>query len=107
MAQLPQSPDQVLVKWKSQLDPVLSNPLNQSGVISDIPLSTDLIMAGGGIVVVNHKLGRKMQGWFITDINFLGILYRVAPFNDLTLSLSVYLPAAPALNVSVFSIGVF
>lgn len=45
--------------WASQLNPLLSLPLNSSVLLQDIELVT-------GDNSINHKLGRKLQGWIVT-----------------------------------------
>lgn len=46
------------VKWASILNPLLSNPALASIVLESISLAT-------GANVINHKLGRRLQGWKI------------------------------------------
>ncbi len=84
---------QMQTRWKSLLDPVLTNPLNNASNLTDITLIN-------GITVINHQLGRVMQGWFITDINGAAQIYRSAPFNALTLTLT-------SNAVVTVSLGVF
>lgn len=79
--------------WASQLNPTLSNPINRCSILKDVILIS-------GLNVINHKLGAKQSGWFLTDLNGSANIYRSAPFNDLTLSLT------SDANVTV-SIGVF
>ena len=67
-------------KWKSQIDPILSNPLNNISILHQVSLSI-------GDNVINHKLGQKQQGWIILDIDGASLIYRYAPFNNLTLTL--------------------
>jgi hypothetical protein len=73
--------DQMETRWKSSLDPVLANPLNSMSVLKDISLTT-------GVNVINHKLQQTLQGWIITDINGAAQIYRSAPLNNLTLTLT-------------------
>lgn len=73
--------DQMQTKWKSEIDPILANPLNNCSILKDISLNS-------GITVINHKLGQLMQGWFIVDIQGAAQIYRSAPFSDLTLTLT-------------------
>lgn len=80
-------------KWAAELNPFLSNPLNDVSILKNVVLMT-------GTNVINHLLGRVQQGWFVLDINGAVTIYRSAPFNNLTLSLS------SSGNVTV-SIGVF
>jgi hypothetical protein len=46
-------------KWKAEIDPVLAQPLLGGNVLQAISLTA-------GANVINHKLGRKLQGWTIT-----------------------------------------
>lgn len=66
--------------WAQQLNPVVENPANKSVLLTNIKLIN-------GTTVVNHKLGRKMQGWAISDIDGAAQIYRSKPLNDLTLTL--------------------
>lgn len=68
-------------RWKSLLDPILENPLNSVFVLEDVNLVS-------GNNLINHKLGRRQQGWILLDINGAATIYRNAPFNDKTLTLN-------------------
>lgn len=68
-------------KWKSQLDPILSDPISNGNILPQIFLSN-------GATVINHLLGRMLQGFFIVDINAPATIYRSAPKNALTLTLT-------------------
>lgn len=85
--------DQLLTRWSSQINPVISNPLNLANMITNQPLIN-------GVTVINHRLGRKMQGWYLIDIQGAATVYRSAPFNDLTLTLTSN--AAVIVNIGVF-----
>jgi hypothetical protein len=61
--------------WSSDLNPLIANPVNSVNVLKNISLKI-------GSNVINHKLGRNMQGWFITDIDGVATIYRSAPMND-------------------------
>lgn len=82
-------------RWKSEIDPILSNPLNSMSVLPNVPL----VM---GTNTINHKLGRVMQGWFVVDIQGIATIYRpnTNPFNDLTLTLMS--SAAVTCSLGVF-----
>lgn len=67
--------------WKAQIDPLLALALTQGFVIPSVPLAN-------GLTVINHRLGRLLQGWFLTDINGAATIYRSAPKNALTLTLT-------------------
>lgn len=76
----------------STLNPIIANPLSSSSIIE--------VVLNIGINTINHKLGRKMQGWFLTDINAAAVIFRSAALNDLTLTLT-------SDAVVTVSIGVF
>lgn len=80
-------------KWASILNPLLSKPLSSSNILKDVQLIN-------GTTVVNHLLGRNMQGFIVSDIDAAATIYRSAPFNSLTLSLTSN--AACTVNLVVF-----
>jgi hypothetical protein len=87
-------PDSLMqTKWKSLLDPILANPINDVSILENVKLIN-------GVTVVNHKLGRVQQGWFLTDIQGGATIYRSTPFNNLTLTLTS--SAAVTVNIGVF-----
>ena|SRR6267154_239229 len=100
MAQLPlfttfsnQNFVQMSSQWKSLLDPVLANPILNGHLISQIKLIN-------GSTTIDHLLGRRMVGWFLTDIDGVGTVYRAAslPFNDKTF----ILVSNASMNVSIW-----
>lgn len=95
MAQLPQklSPDLLQDRWASIINPFLANPLNNQSILKNVALKN-------GVTVINHLLGQVQQGWFITDINGAAQIYRSAPFNNLTLTLTSN--AAVTVSLGVF-----
>lgn len=68
-------------QWATQLDPVISNQIVNGLLIKNVKLIN-------GITVVNHLLGRQMQGWYIVDINANVGVHRSQPMNDKTLTLT-------------------
>ena len=78
--------------WASSLNPLLANPFNSVQIISKFSLVA-------GINIINHMLGRTLLGWFITDIDGIASIYRSAPFNALTLTLTVSAPVVVNLGV--------
>lgn len=54
-------------QWAQQLDPVVASPIIQGQMVS-----ANLI---NGTTIVNHGLGRKLQGWFIVGINAAATIY--------------------------------
>jgi len=85
--------DLMQTQWASQLNPLLDNPSNSINILTDVVLKS-------GVTVVNHKLGRKMQGWFITDIQGIASIYRSSAFNETTLTLTS--SAGVTVNLGVF-----
>lgn len=81
-------------KWASQLNPLLSNPLNQPGFIKNVTLIANTPLA------INHLLGQVQQGWFITDIDSNATVWRTQPFNKLTLTLEA--SANTTINLTVY-----
>lgn len=73
-------------QWASYINPLLDNPLTNGIFLPNISLVT-------GANVINHLLGRKMQGWILSDINAAVTVFRSAPFNNLTLTLTASGPA--------------
>lgn len=78
-------------QWASQINPVLNLPLLQGIILPDVELSN-------GVTVINHLLQRKLQGWFVVDINGSAEIFRSQPKNDLTLTLT----SNAAVTVSLF-----
>lgn len=83
----------LLTNWSSQLNPLLSNPLNGVSILENISLST-------GVNVISHKLQKLQQGWFLVDKQGAADIYRSAPFNSLTLTLTS--SASVTVNIGVF-----
>lgn len=66
----------------ASLNPLLQNPFLFGLVVQNVSLVANTV------VIVNHGLGRLMQGWSIVDcVSNMEIPRRVAPFNDTSLSL--------------------
>ena len=80
-------------RWKSLIDPLLENALNSVSIIDNVVLAA-------GDNVINHKLGRKQQGWLVLDVNASTTIYRSADFNDKTLTLNS--SAAATIKLGVF-----
>jgi hypothetical protein len=79
-------------QWRSILNPVLSISMLSGLQLTNIALVT-------GTNVINTTLQRQQQGWFITDIDSGANVYRSAPFNSLTLTLTASAPAHVSLWV--------
>lgn len=79
-------------QWKAQLDPLLSTPFMPS-ILKNISLNS-------GSTVINHKLGKLPQGWFIVDIDGAVTIYRSKPFTSTTLTLNS--SAAVIVSIAVY-----
>lgn len=92
-----QTQDQTLMllqtKWKQEITPAIQSPLIQGQLISDISLIN-------GVTTINHKLSRKMIGWYVVDIDASAAIYRSQPLNDKTLTLTCN--TACTINLWVF-----
>jgi hypothetical protein len=98
MAQLPQQLpiDLMQNKWAAQINPILANLLVQGQLLKDISLIN-------GTTIVNHKLGRKLQGWMITGINAAATVYDNQASNQTPqLTLSLTSNAAAIASIWVF-----
>jgi len=84
--------DLMQTRWKSLIDPLLENALNSVSIIDNVVLAI-------GDNVINHKLGRKQQGWLVLDVNASTTIYRSADFNDKTLTLNSSATATIKLGV--------
>ncbi len=83
-------------KWKSILDPFLANPSLQSVILSNVSLIN-------GTTVVNHMLGRKLQGWKIVRIRALATVYDTQDSNPHpSLTLTLVSSAAVSVDLEVF-----
>lgn len=78
-------------QWKSILDPIVANAIVQGSQLSGIQLTT-------AATTFPHKLGRKQQGWFITDINAAATIFRTGDFN----TSNMVLTASAACTVDIW-----
>lgn len=77
--------------WASEIDPVLRMPQTSGIFLKGVSLAS-------GVTVINHLLGRMLQGWEITDITGAATVYRSQPKNALTLTLT----SSAAVTVDLF-----
>lgn len=79
--------------WSSSLNPVIINQLVTGQFLQNISLNA-------GSNVVNTKLSKTQSGWFIVDNSTPSIdIYRSAPFNSSTLTLTASAPCTISLWV--------
>lgn len=79
--------------WARTLNPIIANPITNPTILENINL-----IAGKN--VINHLLGVTMQGWWIIDQQAAASIYRSAPFNDKTLTLTS--SAQVTISLAVF-----
>jgi hypothetical protein len=60
--------DQMESVWASQIEPVIGRAQNNSNILQNVALAA-------GTNVINHKLGRKLQGWKPTRLRSSAIVY--------------------------------
>lgn len=60
--------DQMESRWASILEPLLSRPQNHSTILKNVALSA-------GVNVINHKLGRRLEGWKTSRVRAAATLY--------------------------------
>lgn len=96
MAKLPQELvwDMADNRWASIIEPVINNPLNQGLLLQNIPLIS-------GSNVVNHRLGRKLVGWFITGIDAPATIYDTQATNQMP-ALTLQLTSSAPCMVSMW-----
>lgn len=83
-------------QWAQQLNPLLANPLNNGSILKNVSLIN-------GTTVVNHMLGRPLQGWKIIRQRAAASIYDVQDSNQMPEStLLLVSDAAVVVNLEVF-----
>lgn len=82
--------------WASLINPVLGNPLVQGSLIRNVALVS-------GTNQVNHKLGRKLQGWALVRKRASADIYDAQDLNSMPqLTLSLVSDAPVVVDIYVF-----
>lgn len=81
--------------WATQINPVLDNPL------VDGLLLTGVVLSLGSPTTINHKLGRKLQGWILVGINAAAVIYDSQASNQ-SPQLTLILNSSAACTVSLW-----
>lgn len=82
--------------WASKINPVISNPANNSNLLTGIELVI-------GSNLINHRLGRKLQGWIVVGINGAAQIYdQQADNRSPQLTLILVSDADVTVNLEVF-----
>lgn len=98
MSRLPQNLtwDDADNKWASILDPIIANPANNSLLLKNLVLTI-------GQNVINHTLGRKLQGWILCDIDGIANIYSTQATNSMpALTLNLTSDANCTISLLVF-----
>jgi hypothetical protein len=85
--------NQMQTQWASSINPLLSNPLSSGVFVKQVSVVS-------GSNSINHKLGRKPLGWFVTNINAAITLYMTGSFDPLFLRLTA--SGSAAIDLYVF-----
>lgn len=64
------------------LQPIISNAMLDGTMLNAI------VLLAGVATVFPHNLNRLQMGWFLTDTNAASTVFRSAPFNSSTLTLT-------------------
>jgi len=78
-------------QWSSELNPLLANTLVDGELLQNVTLKN-------GVNTFNHYLGKQMTGWILVDQNAAASIFRSAPLNSQTLTLT----SNAALTVSLW-----
>jgi hypothetical protein len=76
------------------LQPILGCPLVDGNLVTGVNLKN-------GLTVIEHKLGRKLRGWFIVDQNAIASIYREPGTENLG-SKTLTLHSSAACTVSIW-----
>jgi hypothetical protein len=80
--------------WSQELNPLLRNPVSSGRILKFVTLET-------GNNVVNHGLGRKLQGWFIVRQRATGSFYDTQDQNERP-QLTLNLVSSATVTVDIF-----
>lgn len=82
--------------WAQQLNPIIENPLIKGLILPNITVSI-------GNNVINHKLGRKLQGWYIVRKRAAAEIYDQQDSNQTPqLTLNLVSDATAIIDLAVF-----
>lgn len=80
--------------WASAIDPVIDNPIAKGIILNDIKLVS-------GDNVVNHRLGRKLQGWIIIGQTAAAQFYDKQSTNNMT-NLTLVLNSSATVTTQLY-----
>lgn len=89
--------DMASTPWASAIEPVISNPANNSIIIKNVALVS-------GSNVINHRLGSKLVGWKTTRVRAAATIYDTQDSNPTpTLTLVLVASAPVTIDLEVFA----
>ena len=80
--------------WSKELNPLIALPTNQGSILQNVSLST-------GSNTINHKLGRKLQGWWLVRKRAAASVYDTQDSNQMP-SLTLLLTSSADVVVDIF-----
>lgn len=82
--------------WATAINPIINNPANKSQILQNVELIN-------GSNVINHKLGRKLQGWKIVRQRSAASIYDNQDTNSMPqLTLILVSDAQVSVDIEVF-----
>lgn len=88
--------DQMQVQWAQQLNPIIANPILNNVILKNVSLVS-------GTNVINHKLGRPLQGWKTTRVRASATFYDTQDTNQTPQLTLVLVASAPVvIDLEVF-----
>lgn len=82
--------------WAAQINPFLSNPALNCVLLKNVSLTT-------GANIINHRLGRALQGWYPVRIRAAATFFDTQDTNQTpTLTLNLNSSAAVVVDLVVF-----
>lgn len=88
--------DQLQNKWASILNPTINSSIVNGSLLTGVSLDI-------GTNIINHKLGRKLQGWILVGVNAPAQIYDNQDTNQMSnLTLSLTSDAITTIALWVF-----
>ena len=87
--------DRAQTLWSAILNPIISSPLSAVQVLPNINLNN-------GTTIINHKLGRKIQGWWVISPDAAALIYQPVNSPNNSTNLTLVSSAAVVVNLAVY-----
>jgi hypothetical protein len=81
-------------RWAAIIEPIITNPANNSLILKNVALTT-------GTNVINHKLGRNLQGWNPTRIRGVSATFYDLQDSNQTPQLTLILVSSATVTVDL------